>query len=157
MPESDIFIMLHILRTSPANEGYNELVTQLDAELAITDGDDHAFYDQFNKSDNIKHVVVFYENDHPVGCGAIKEFEPKVMEVKRMFVKKDSRGNGYASLILKELESWADELGYKKCILETGINQPEAIALYKKSGYKIIPNYGQYEGVEKSFCFGKNF
>ena len=148
--------MVNILRTSPAHEGYKELVTQLDAELAITDGEDHEFYDQFNKSDKIKYAIVLFENEQPIGCGAIKEFKPGVMEVKRMFVIKENRGRGYASRILKELETWASELGYEKCILETGINQPEAIALYKKSGYYIIPNYGQYVGVDKSFCFKKD-
>ncbi len=148
--------MISLSRTSPWDPGYTQLVTKLDAELAITDGEDHAFYDQFNKSDNIKYVIVLYENDQPVGCGAIKEFQGDVMEVKRMFILKEKRGKGYASIILKELENWAKELGYKTCILETGINQPEAITLYKKSGYRIIPNYGQYAGVEKSFCFGKD-
>lgn len=148
--------MFNIIRTSPAHEAYKELVIQLDAELAVTDGEDHEFYDQFNKSDLIKHVVVGFEGEKPIGCGALKEFEPKVMEVKRMFILKEMRGKGYAFQILNELESWAREIGYEKCILETGINQPEAIALYKKSGYKIISNYGQYAGVEKSFCFGKD-
>ncbi len=56
---------------------------------------------------------------------------------------------------LAELEKWAAELGYNKCVLETGKKQPEAIALYKRSGYKIIPNYGQYIGIENSVCFEK--
>lgn len=147
--------MFKILRTTPANKAYLELTKRLDAELAVTDGDDHAFYDQFNKSDQIKYVIVLYEGEEPMGCGAIKEYDPEIMEVKRMFVREKSRGKGYASRILKELETWTKELGYQKCILETGINQPDAIALYKKSGYHIIPNYGQYAGVKNSFCFEK--
>ncbi len=147
--------MVTISRTNPQDSTYILLVAILDRELAITDGEDHAFYDQFNKSDTIKHAIVLYENEIPVGCGAIKEFEPGVMEVKRMFTLRDYRGRGYASKILNELESWAVELGNYKCILETGINQPQAIALYKKCGYNLITNYGQYAGVEKSFCFGK--
>lgn len=148
--------MITILRSSPTHPGYKELIVKLDSELAITDGEDHAFYDQYNKSDSIKYAVILLDNNKPIGSGAIKEFEPGITEIKRMFVLKEKRGNGYASRILKELETWAGELGYKKCILETGINQPEAIALYKKSGYHIIPNYGQYAGVDKSFCFEKN-
>ena len=77
------------------------------------------------------------------------------MEVKRMFVPQEQRGKGIASRILKELESWAAELGYKKCILETGEKQPEAIALYKKNNYVVIKNYGQYVDVESSVCFEK--
>jgi GNAT superfamily N-acetyltransferase len=62
---------------------------------------------------------------------------------------------GIASNILAELEKWASELSYAKCILETGKKQPEAISLYKKNGYRIIPNYGQYCEVENSLCFEK--
>ena len=58
-------------------------------------------------------------------------------------------------MILHELETWAKELGYEKCYLETGIKMPEAIKLYEKSGYSLIPNYGQYIGVETSRCFEK--
>ena len=116
--------MITILRTSPAHPGYKELVTQLDSELAITDGDDHAFYDQFNKSDTIKYAILLLENDQPIGCGAIKKFEPGVMEVKRMFIIRDKRGRGNASRILQGLELWAKEMGNQKCTLETGINHP---------------------------------
>jgi putative acetyltransferase len=91
----------------------------------------------------------------PVGSGAIRELSPDTMEVKRMFVLPDRRGKGIASVILQALETWSTELGYKKCILETGKNQPEAIALYKKRHYKIIPNYGQYQSMDNSVCFEK--
>jgi len=72
-----------------------------------------------------------------------------------MYTLPDSRGKGVASLILAELERWAAELSYGKCVLETGKRQPEAIGLYKKRGYQLIPNYGQYTGVENSVCFEK--
>jgi putative acetyltransferase len=75
--------------------------------------------------------------------------------LKRMYVLMNRRGQGIATIILKELEQWAFELNYAKCLLETGKKQPEAIALYKKSGYCIIPNYGQYINVENSICFEK--
>ena len=148
--------MITILRTSPDNPDYRELVKKLDIELAITDGEDHAFYDQFNKSDNIKYAIVLFQNNKAIGCGAIKEYKPNIMEIKRMFVLKENRGHGNASKILKELETWAKDMGLKSCILETGINQPDAIALYKKNGYNLIPNYGQYAGIENSFCFQKD-
>jgi GNAT superfamily N-acetyltransferase len=65
------------------------------------------------------------------------------------------RGQGIANAILKRLEEWSAGMDYKKCLLETGKNQPEAIALYKKNGYVIIANYGQYENVDNSVCFEK--
>lgn len=147
---------MKLLRTDSTNTDFIELVKLLDADLAIRDGDDHPFYDQFNKIDSIKYVVVAYdENKRAVGCGAIKQFETGIMEVKRMFVPLEERGKGIAKEILLELESWAKELGNKKCILETGIKQPEAISLYKKNGYRFMDNYGQYEGIENSVCFDK--
>lgn len=78
------------------------------------------------------------------------------MEVKRMFTSPENRGEGIAGQILVELENWAKEINFEKCILETGKKQPEAIRLYKKSGYVITPNYGQYAGIENSVCFMKH-
>ena len=147
--------MIKIIRTDSENPDFIELVTHLDADLAIRDGDEHAFYAQFNKIDKIKYVVVAYQNDQPIGCGAIKEYATNTMEIKRMFSLPSSRRKGVATQILTELEIWAAELSYQKCILETGIKQPEAIGLYKKNGYRLIANYGQYVGVENSVCFEK--
>ncbi|MDN3725456.1 GNAT family N-acetyltransferase [Aequorivita sp. SDUM287046] len=146
---------MKLLRTHSSNVDFLVLVKQLDADLAIRDGDDHPFYDQFNKIEAINHVVMAYENNVAVGCGALKPFETGTMEVKRMYVPSAWRGKGIAKEILIELEAWALELGNRKCILETGIKQPEAISLYKKSGYTFIDNYGQYAGVENSVCFEK--
>ena len=147
--------MLTIKRTDSDNQDFIELVKFLDADLAEKDGEEHSFYAQFNKIDKIKYVVVAYENGKPLGCGAIKEYEPQCKEVKRMYVWPESRGKGIATRVLAELERWTAELNYKKCILETGKRQPEAIALYKKNGYTLTANYGQYVGVENSVCFEK--
>jgi putative acetyltransferase len=147
--------MINIIKTDSNNPDFIALVKLLDAYLAVTDGDEHAFYDQFNKIQSIRNVVVYYDNQKPVGCGAIKEFASDTMEVKRMFVLPDHRGKGMAGKILEELETWAAQLGYSRCILETGKRQTEAVALYRKSGYTVIPNYGQYIGVENSICFEK--
>ena len=147
--------MIKIIRTDSGNKDFIGLVKYLDAYLAEKDGEDHSFYDQFNKINIIKYVVVAYESEKSIGCGAIKEFAPGTMEVKRMYTSPEARGKGIATKILNELEIWAAELSYEKCILETGKRQPEAIALYKKSGYKIIPNYGQYAEMDNSICFEK--
>ena len=143
------------LRTDSTNPDFIHLVKLLDAELAERDGNEHSFYAQFNKIDMIKHVIVAYENNLPVSCGAIKPLDENSMEVKRMFTLPQHRGKGLAATVLNELEKWTRELGYKTCALETGKRQPEAIALYKKCGYQTIPNYGQYAGVENSVCFEK--
>ncbi len=147
--------MIHCIRTNSENIHFQELVKLLDKDLSIRDGADHSFYSQFNKIDMIKHVVVAFDGKEAVGCGAVKELSPDAMEVKRMYVFPERRGEGIATFVLKELENWVVELNYQKCRLETGKKQPEAIALYEKSGYHKIANYGQYEGVENSVCFEK--
>jgi putative acetyltransferase len=147
--------MISVIRTTSDNADFIALVKLLDADLAKRDGDEHSFYDQFNKIDKIKHALVAYEDEQPVSCGAIKEYSKDSTEVKRMYTLPAYRGKGIAGMVLKELERWANELGYESCVLETGKKQPEAIALYTKSGYKNIPNYGQYAGVENSVCFEK--
>ena len=144
-----------LIRTNSDHPDFIALVRLLNADLAQRDGKEHSFYAQYNMITMIKHVVVVYEDDIPVGCGAIKEFAPDTMEVKRMYTLPEYRGKGIAKRILAELEKWAGEMSYAKCILETGKRQPEAIALYTKSGYTPIPNYGQYVGVENSVCFEK--
>jgi putative acetyltransferase len=147
--------MIHCIRTNSENKDFQKLVKLLDKDLSFRDGADHSFYSQFNKIDMIKYAVVAFDDKIPVGCGAVKEISGDAMEVKRMYVLPERRGEGIARIILKELEVWTVALGYQKCRLETGKKQPEAIALYEKSGYNRIPNYGQYEGVENSVCFEK--
>lgn len=147
--------MQRIVRTDSENPDFVHLVSLLDAELAKRDGDEHAFYDQFNKITTIKHTVVIHEGDKPIACGAIKEFDRHHMEVKRMYTIPEYRGQGVASKILHELEQWTVELGYSSCVLETGKRQPEAIALYLKRGYGQTANYGQYVGIANSVCFRK--
>ena len=147
--------MIWLHRTNAQHPGFIHLVRQLDAYLAEVDGDDHAFYDQFNSISNLKHVVVAFHGDDAVGCGAIKEYDEQTVEIKRMYTAPGSRGKGIASMLLRELEKWAGELNYSYCILETGKKQVEAIRLYKKCGYQPMENYGQYANVENSVCFEK--
>ena len=148
--------MLKIIQTTSDNPDFRQLVALLDQDLSIRDGDDHAFYAQFNKVDKINHVLLAFWEMQPVACGAIRAFDPDTVEVKRMFVLPEHRGRGIAAAVLSALETWASQLGYVRCILETGKKQPEAIRLYQKSGYQIMPNYGQYAGVENSVCMEKN-
>lgn len=144
-----------LIRTDPRDASFQRLVAELDKELAIRDGDEHAFYDQYNKLDTIPHAVVAMEDSLPVGCGAMRPFANDSVEIKRMFTAPTHRSRGIGARILVELERWASELSYTRCVLETGCKQPEAIALYTKNGYHLIPNYGQYIGVDSSVCFEK--
>ena len=148
--------MYTITRANSDNKDFQILVNELDLYLAIRNGDTNDFFAKYNKIEHIKYVVLAYEGEEPIGCGAMKDYEDFTMEIKRMFVPADKRGKGIAKSILTELEQWAKELGYKKCILETGDDMKEAISLYKKCDYKIIPNYGQYKSVAVSVCFEKS-
>jgi len=147
--------MIKLVRTDSENKDFVEMVRQLDAFLAERNGNENSFYAQFNKIDLIKHVVIAYVHDVPVGCGAMKAFNSGTMEIKRMYTLPGNRGKGIATKVLAELEAWAHELSYPNTVLETGKNLPGAIGLYKKNGYTTIPNYGQYIGVENSVCLGK--
>lgn len=148
--------MTSFCRTDSDNTDFISLVALLDADLRIRDGEEHAFYAQFNKTDAIRHVIVCYVDDQPIGCGAFRPYDETTTELKRMFVQPAYRGKGIGFKIVRELELWAAECNYSACILETGKNQPEAIGLYQKAGYAVIPSYGQYLHIENSVCMKKN-
>ena len=147
---------IEVFRTNATHPDFKILVKELDAFLKITDQDEHDFYNQFNHIDVIKHVVILYVDKVAVGCGAIKKFDNSTMEIKRMYVSSNYRSKGLAQKIIEELEIWTKELGFSKCILETGKRQKAAVKFYKKSKYNIIENYGQYIGMKNSICFEKN-
>ncbi|WP_438590677.1 GNAT family N-acetyltransferase [Flavobacterium cupreum] len=149
-------IMTSLKRTNSDDPDFINLVALLDQYLKIRDGEEHTFYNQFNKIDKIKHVIVCYENDIAVGCGAFREKQSDTAEIKRMYVHPEHRKKGIASQVLEALELWAAEINYTYTVLETIKKQPEAIALYQKSGYTVIPNYPPYEKVENSVCMKKN-
>ena len=147
--------MIKLVRTNSENKDFVNLVNYLNAYLKIVDGDDHAFYNQYNNIDVLKHVVMAYKDEIPLACGTFKALDENTVEIKRMFTQINARGNGIASKVLQELEKWSKELSYRTCVLETGKRQTEAVSFYKKMNYSIIPNYGQYENVTNSLCFKK--
>lgn len=147
--------MIRFVRATFENKDFQKLAAALEADLRIRDGSEHACYTALNKADSLPFVVVAYDDEIPVGCGALRPFSDQSMEVKRMYVAPGQRGKGIASGILLELEREAQALHFSRCVLETGKNQPEAIGLYLKSGYKVIPNFGQYENSGNSICFEK--
>jgi len=146
---------MKIQRTDSSNTDFQNLVKLLDADLAIRNGENHAFFDQFNKIDMIKNCIVIYIDEIPAACGAFKKFDDKTVEIKRMYTNPDFRKRGLATAIVKELETWAKEMGYEKAVLESSLEQNEALSVYEKSGYQRILNYGQYIGVDASVCYEK--
>ena len=145
-----------IKRTDSSDKDFHILVDKLNNDLLDRYGELQVFYNQFNKIDNIPNVVIAYADAMPAGCGCFKKFDDSSVEVKRMFVADEYRGKNIGTAILNELEKWAAELGNKTVVLEMGNKQPEAAVLYKKQGFAVIPNYGQYIGMEEtSICMKK--
>lgn len=100
-------------------------------------------------------MILGFLNDFPVACGCFKPIDSQPAEIKRIYVQPGHRKKGLPTKILEALETWAGELGYLKAVLETGKGQPEAIALYRKSSYQTIENYGPYKNLENSICMEK--
>lgn len=104
---------------------------------------------------------VGYLDGVPVACGAWRRSSvvalgsDRTAEVKRMYVGSRARGRGLARRMLAHLEASAAEHGARVVILETGIRQPEAIALYESSGYEQIPKFGFYRDSPTSRCYGR--
>jgi len=146
---------IQIIKTNASDADFQKLIKKLDIDLAEKDGEDAPFFAALNTVNAIQHVLVAYINNTAVGCGAIKKYDENTVEIKRMFVDLAARKQGVASRILNDLQLWAKELNYSHCILETGKKMTEAINLYKKEGFTIIPNYGPYVAVEESVCFSK--
>ncbi|MDE0777107.1 GNAT family N-acetyltransferase [Nocardioides sp.] len=79
----------------------------------------------------------------------------RTAEIKRMYVAPGARGRGLARLVLRHLEDSAAAAGYEALVLETGLRQPEAIALYVSSGYVAVPGFGHYRDSPLSRCFAR--
>jgi GNAT superfamily N-acetyltransferase len=93
--------------------------------------------------------------DRPVACGAYRRHDDGVAELKRMYVRAGSRRQGIARALLQELEARARAAGYVRAVLETGLAQPEALALYASAGWTPIPSYGYYKNSPNNRCFVK--
>ena len=145
---------MKIIRTTYLNPAFQELVAQLNEDLANRDGKDHPL-SQFNEIIHLKYVVVVYLKNKAVGCGAIAKYDLVATEIKRMYVTPSHRGQQLGENILSELENWTKELGLSKCILFMGVNQPEAMKLYLRNNFSVIKNYGKLRDIPDSICLAK--
>lgn len=146
---------MKLIRTNNADKDFVELTGRLDAELRDRYGAKQADYDQHNRIDPIDTALVGFAGTTPIACGCFKPFDQRTVEIKRMFVRRDHRRQGFSTDVLRNLEKWAVELGFSRAVLETGLGQPEAIGLYKKCGYRVIDNYGPYADLPDSVCLAK--
>jgi GNAT superfamily N-acetyltransferase len=90
-----------------------------------------------------------------LGCAGLRVVDDGITEVKRMYVRTESRGSGVATAILRQLEATALELGSPALVLETGIEQHAAIRFYEREGFTRIANFGPYVGEPLSVCYSK--
>ncbi len=99
--------------------------------------------------------LVACEDGRAVGCGALRKLDATEAEIKRMYSVPEARGRGVGGAVLAELESHARQLGVLRLVLETGVRQPEAQALYRRHGFSQIPKFGEYADSPLSVCMAK--
>lgn len=149
-------MMLTVTSESPASPDARRLLAALNAELdrRYPEFGGTPYDPAANPAPGAAFVVARLDGV-AVGCGALRPLHDGVGEIKRMFVVENRRGQGIAGQVLGELERRASACGYAEVWLETGLRQPEALALYERMGYGRIPNYGPYAGDPLSVCFRK--
>lgn len=135
-----------------------KLIGALNAELTARypeEGATHFRLDPEEVAAGRGAFMIAYLEGEPIGCGAIRCIEPGVGEIKRMYVARAARGLSAGHLLLAALEAEAQALGVKRLVLETGTRQHEAVALYRRAGFTIIPAFGEYAGSPLSLCMAK--
>jgi GNAT superfamily N-acetyltransferase len=147
--------MIEVVRTNSEDKRFKTLITELDNDLMSRYSNDPYKFDINIHLDYINTAVIAQLTNITVGCGCFKEIDDHTVEIKRMYVNPYFRGFGVASMVINSLTNWAKELFYDNAVLETGINQPEAIKLYEKNGFQKIPPFEPYIGIANSICMGK--
>jgi GNAT superfamily N-acetyltransferase len=130
-----------------------QLLEELRQELNERYGGDLEPGEKPSGADVTVFLVVRDDDGRPLGCGALRSLGEPVLEIKRMYVRREARGRGVGVAILEALEREAVARGFKVIRLETGPLQPEAIGLYARAGYREIPCFGAYAAGQASRCF----
>jgi GNAT superfamily N-acetyltransferase len=135
------------------------LIASLNAELRgvySEPGATHFHLDPEEVSDGRGAFLVAYREGAPVGCGALRLLDAETAELKRMYVSPAMRGKGLGRRLVAALEAEARALGVRRLVLETGIRQAAALALYRGTGFRPIPLFGEYcLSPDTSVCLGK--
>ena len=141
---------------SPVGE---RLTAALNAELTSYYPEEEAHYFRLNPSDvapGVGTFLVAYNGSEAIGCGAVRRLGEAEAEIKRMYVVPTSRGQGVGRSLLSALEEEARALGADRLLLETGDRLPEALALYVRAGFSVIPRFGEYVDSPLSLCMAKD-
>ena len=148
-----------VVREAIHSEVAQELIRSLNAELSARypeEGATHFRLQADEVAEGRGAFLVAYQASTPVGCGAVRVIGEAVGEIKRMYVSPAVRGRGVGIAILDALEAEARGLGIRRLVLETGVRQQEALALYQRVGYSPIPAFGEYLDSPLSLCLGKD-
>lgn len=145
------------VKTDGTNRDFVNMCAELDENLEELVGTkiQRSKYTQYNTLEKIKDVLVIYKEGIPVGSGGYRFYDDETIEIKRIYVDKLYRGLGLSKELVLRLEADARIKGYRFAILETGELLEAATSLYKKLGYKVIPNYGPYKDMPESLCMQK--
>ena len=139
------------------HKDFIKLCGELDSYLnmAIGGEDKREKYKKYNHLDTMDYVVLAYVGDKAIGCAALRRYSDTEIEVKRVFLQDAYRGRNIGGMLLQNLIDKAKELGFARMILETGLFLDASVRLYRRFGFERIPNYGDYQNMEESYCMGR--
>lgn len=148
-----------IARAALTDDASRALITELNAELSgmyPEPGANHFGLNPDEVAPGRGAFLVVWRDGRPIGCGAVRRIDAQTGELKRMYVAPAARGTGLGRRLVEALEAEARALGLWRLVLETGIRQHAAIALYRATGFEPIPLYGEYQSSpDTSLCLGK--
>lgn len=149
---------MEFIYTDGTNPDFISLCKLLDEDLneAVGGEKQRKQYIQYNTLENIHDVVLLCDGGLPIACAGFKFYQTGIAEVKRVFLRKEYRGEGISKQLLSALEKKAKAQGYTSLILETGKPLKAAMGLYRKMGFRIIENYGPYQNMPESVCMQKD-
>ncbi len=151
-----VLVQLELLDAGYGDDATAVLIDELQQELTERyGGPDASPVDplQFTAPSGVFLVAVLA--GQAVGCVGLRRVDEADVELKRMYVRPGHRRRGLARLIIAAVEDRARQLGYARVLLETGVQQPEAIALYESHGYRRITGFGHYRCEPHSRSYAK--
>lgn len=137
------------------DEDLKMLIHCLDTYYADRWGEIARQYRHCHDLRSVSAAVVAYAGSEPVGCGCIRLLDAQTAEIKRLYVQPAFRRRGIAEQIISSLQGAAADHGCRCTVLETGAAMQDAIAFYRRQGYRVIPNFGDFAGDKLSVCMKK--
>ena len=148
-----------ISRAELTSDTARALIDALNAELSgiyPEPGANHFRLDPREVAGGRGAFLIIYRAASPVGCGALRLLDARTAELKRMYISPTVRGQGLGRRLVAALEAEARALGVRQLVLETGVRQAAALALYRATGFHPIPLYGEYQlSPQTSVCLGE--